>query len=128
MSTILEIASFGAFPTGLPSFTRYDTQNRVGNLDDAMKRKHMNSSPPDHSAKSKPEHVQDNDATLFRVNAPHNEFGDGFSASLMDGPSVDLFKVAGLEETDQLHDAVWSKFNWRSLLGKCGSANIIEAG
>lgn len=91
-----------------------------------MKRKQQNSSSSTHSVKSNPKHAQDNEATPARFEEPDDELGDGFSASLMDGPSIDLFKVAGLEETDQLHDAVWGKFNWQSLLGECGSANIIE--
>lgn len=58
----------------------------------------------------------------------NDQYGDGFSASLMDGPSIDLFQVAGLECTDELWAAVWDTFNWQSLLTECGSATIIEIG
>jgi len=57
---------------------------------------------------------------------PNEEYGDGFSASLMDGPSVDLFEIAGFEWTSELNDAVWSNYNWKSLLEECGSVEIIE--
>jgi hypothetical protein len=40
----------------------------------------------------------------------------GFSASLMDGPSIDVFAVAGLEWTPGLHDALWEKLSWKSLI------------
>jgi hypothetical protein len=43
----------------------------------------------------------------------------------MDGPSVDLFEITDIEYSDELHDAVWGKHNWQSLLGECGSAFII---
>jgi hypothetical protein len=56
------------------------------------------------------------------------EFGDGFSATLMEGPSVDLFQVAGLEWTSDLNDAVWGHHNWQSLLQECRSVKIIETG
>lgn len=59
----------------------------------------------------------------------HNvEFGDGFSASLMEGPSVDLFQVAGLEWTSDLNDAIWGHHNWQSLLQECRSVEIIKTG
>ena len=56
----------------------------------------------------------------------NEEYGDGFSASLMDGPSVDLFEIAGFEWTSELNDAVWGNYNWKSLLEECGSVEIIE--
>ena len=55
----------------------------------------------------------------------NKKYGNGFSASLMDGPTVNLFKIADLEETDELSDAVWSNHNWQSLLEECHSAEII---
>ena len=56
----------------------------------------------------------------------HNEkYGDGFAASLMDGPIVDLFEIAGFEWTSELNDAVWGKYNWKSLIEECGSVNLI---
>jgi hypothetical protein len=55
----------------------------------------------------------------------NKEYGVGFSASLIDGPSVDLFEIAEIEYSDELHDAVWGKHNWQSLLGECGSAFIL---
>jgi hypothetical protein len=59
---------------------------------------------------------------------PNDEFGDGFSATLMDGPRADLFEIAGLEWTSDLHDAVWGNHNWKSLLEECENAEIIETG
>jgi len=51
----------------------------------------------------------------------NNVYGDGFSAILLDGPSVDLFEIAYVEYSDELHDAVWEKYNWQSLEDECGS-------
>jgi hypothetical protein len=59
---------------------------------------------------------------------PNDEYGDGFSATLMDGPRADLFEIAGLEWTSDLHDAVWGNHNWRSLLEECENAEIIQTG
>lgn len=59
---------------------------------------------------------------------PNEDYGPGFFASLMDGPSVDLFQIARLECTDELHDKVWGRHNWKDLLDECGSATIIETG
>jgi len=59
----------------------------------------------------------------------HNEkYGDGFAASLMDGPIVDLFEISGFEWTSELNDAVWGKYNWKSLIEECGSVNLIVTG
>jgi len=58
----------------------------------------------------------------------NEDYGKGFSASLMDGPSVDLFEIAGFEWTSELNDAVWGKYNWKSLLEECGSVDVIETG
>ena len=57
---------------------------------------------------------------------PNEEYGDGFSASLMNGPSVDLFEIAGYEWTPELNDAVWGDYNWKSLLEECSSIELIE--
>ena len=59
---------------------------------------------------------------------PNEEYGEGFPASLMDGPSVDLFAIAGFEWTSELNDAVWGNYNWKSLLEECGSVEVIETG
>ena len=59
---------------------------------------------------------------------PNEDYGDGFSATLMDGPRADLFEIAGLEWTSDLNDAVWGNHNWKSLLEECENAEIIEAG
>ena len=56
----------------------------------------------------------------------NEEYGDGFSASLMNGPSVDLLEIAGYEWTPELNDAVWGEYNWKSLLEECSSIEIIE--
>lgn len=58
----------------------------------------------------------------------NTEHGQGFSATLMDGPSIDLFEIAGLEWTADLHDDVWGHHNWKSLLEECRTAEIIETG
>ena len=57
---------------------------------------------------------------------PNDEYGDGFSATLMDGPRADLFEIAGLEWTSDLNDAVWGNHNWKSLLEECENAEIIQ--
>jgi hypothetical protein len=59
---------------------------------------------------------------------PNDEYGDGFSATLMDGPRADLFEIAGLEWSSDLNDAVWGNHNWRSLLEECENAEIIQTG
>ena len=59
---------------------------------------------------------------------PNEDYGDGFSATLMDGPRADLFEIAGLEWTSDLNDAVWGNHNWKSLLEECENAEIIETG
>jgi len=73
-------------------------------------------------AKAKPKKLD------FDFLESNEEYGDGFSASLMDGPSVDLFEIAGFEWTSELNDAVWGNYNWKSLLEECGSVEIIETG
>ena len=54
--------------------------------------------------------------------------GLGFSASLMDGPEVNYFDIAGLPCNDTLHDAVWGESNWQSLLDSCDEALLYETG
>ena len=63
-----------------------------------------------------------NKKTFLRKN---KKYGQGFSASLMDGPSVNFFEIADVEYSDELNDAVWGKHNWQSLLDECSSALII---
>jgi hypothetical protein len=58
----------------------------------------------------------------------NDEYGDGFSATSMDGPSADLFEIAGLEWTADLNDAVWGNYNWKNLLEECTTAEIIQTG
>ena len=57
-----------------------------------------------------------------------DEHGQGFSASLMDGTSVDIFDIAGIECSDELHDRVWGNHNWESILGECDAAFCMEVG
>ena len=59
---------------------------------------------------------------------PNEDYGDGFSATLMDGPRADLFEIAGLEWASDLNDAVWGNHNWKSLLEECENDEIIETG
>jgi len=54
------------------------------------------------------------------------EYGDGFSASLMNGPDTDLLKISGLHYTDELNDAVWGRYTWKNLVEDCSSADLIE--
>jgi len=56
----------------------------------------------------------------------HKEFGPGFAASLIDGLSVDIFDLAELECTDELHDALWGERNWRSVIEEFESVTLIE--
>jgi len=55
------------------------------------------------------------------------EYGDGFSASLMNGTDINLLKISGLHYTDELNDAIWGRYTWKGLLEDCPSADIIEA-
>ncbi|MCX7366291.1 MAG: hypothetical protein NTV97_31365 [Alphaproteobacteria bacterium] len=57
-----------------------------------------------------------------------DEQGRGFSASLMDGPLVDIFSLAGIDPSDELHDAVWGDHNWQSILDQCDEAFCVEVG
>lgn len=50
-----------------------------------------------------------------------------FSASRMDGPSVDLIRVSGLPDSDELSDCLWSATNWENLLASCEQADVVEA-
>jgi len=68
------------------------------------------------------------DKTELKFIKSHRKYGDGFSATLMNGPSADLFEIAGLEPTSELLDAVWGNHNWKSLLEECPTADIIETG
>lgn len=56
----------------------------------------------------------------------NEQYGRGFGASLIDGPSIDIFRLAGLELTDELTDNLWNNVNWQSLLDACQSATVIE--
>lgn len=53
-------------------------------------------------------------------------YGLGFSASLIDGPYVDIFMVAGLRNTDELSDGVWGNANWLTILESCWAVSIEE--
>jgi hypothetical protein len=80
---------------------------------------------PKSPAKRKVANPDDSGVNFLRHS---KRYGKGFSASLMDGPSVDLFKIAGLEWTSELNDAVWGQYNWKSLLEECKGIEIIETG
>lgn len=67
------------------------------------------------------------DKTELKFIKSHRKYGDGFSATLMNGPSADLFEIAGLEPTSELLDAVWGNHNWKSLLEECPTAEIGRA-
>jgi len=54
--------------------------------------------------------------------------GRGFFASLVDGPSIDFFTLAGVNPSDELHDAVWAEHDWQSILGECEEAFCVEIG
>jgi hypothetical protein len=55
----------------------------------------------------------------------HRSYGLGFRASLIDGLEADVFELAGLQYSDELHDKVWRNQNWRELVERCG-AEVIE--
>lgn len=54
------------------------------------------------------------------------EHGIGFGASLMDDLDVCPFKLAGIEWTPELDQAVWNRHNWRDLIDNCPSAEYFE--
>jgi hypothetical protein len=56
----------------------------------------------------------------------HRTYGEGFRASLLDGLSVDIYDLAGVEYSDSLHDKLWAAQTWRELVERCG-AEVIEA-
>jgi hypothetical protein len=58
----------------------------------------------------------------------HEDQGLGFDASLIDGPSVDFFNLAGIDSSDGIHDAVWKDNNWQSILDQCEEAFCVEIG
>jgi hypothetical protein len=75
---------------------------------------------------SKTENVENmNNSNTKSYLTKNKKYGAGFPASLMDGPTVDLFEIAEIEYTDELSDAVWRSHNWQSLLEKCRSIEII---
>jgi hypothetical protein len=49
-----------------------------------------------------------------------------FNATLIEGPDINLFKVANLEETQELSEAVWNATNWQKLLEGCAFVSLIE--
>lgn len=55
-----------------------------------------------------------------------NNIGFGFNASLIDGPELCLFELAGLFLVDEVYDHIWDTINWRDLLGLCSSVEIQE--
>ena len=54
------------------------------------------------------------------------EHGQGFSASLMDRTSVDIFEIAGIPWSVELSNRVWGNHNWQSVLDECDAAFCIE--
>lgn len=52
----------------------------------------------------------------------------GFRASLMSGPDIDLFALAGFAARDDVESAVWEETNWKGLVEDCFSATLIEVG
>lgn len=61
-----------------------------------------------------------------RLVSNDEEHGQGFAASLIDGMAVDVFKFAGVEWTEELHERLWSNHNWQSLLDSCPAAEYLE--
>jgi len=57
----------------------------------------------------------------------HPDFGLGFRASLIEGPNIDLFALAGFRSAD-LQLAVQDRTNWCHLVDLCPSAKRIEVG
>lgn len=54
------------------------------------------------------------------------ELGPGFSATLMEGPAVSYFSVAGIPETEELSERLWNEHNWQSVLEHCPVAEEID--
>jgi hypothetical protein len=58
----------------------------------------------------------------------NRKYGRGFGASLMDGPYVSLFDIAGLRSGGELSDRLWDNHNWESLLDECDEIVLIKTG
>lgn len=63
-----------------------------------------------------------------RMMSEDETLGCGFYASLMDGPGVCFFSLAGIHCSDRLHDAVWNDKNWHTLLDECDEASCEVVG
>jgi hypothetical protein len=49
-----------------------------------------------------------------------------FTASRMDGPSIDVFEVSGLPWKDDISDGVWGNTNWEALFQCCPEVDFQE--
>jgi hypothetical protein len=56
----------------------------------------------------------------------NKKYGNGFSATLIDGLSVDIFEISGLNYSEKLSDLIWGNHNWQTLIDQCSSATIIS--
>lgn len=56
----------------------------------------------------------------------HEEKGPGFGASLMDGPSVDYFSLAGLDDLNELSGKIWNDHNWIDIVRGCSAVFDLE--
>lgn len=52
----------------------------------------------------------------------------GFRASLMNGPDINIFALAGFAGRDDVESAVWEETNWKGLVENCSYATLIEVG
>ena len=51
--------------------------------------------------------------------------GYGFDATMVDGPTrISLEGIAGMEFTNEQHDAVWGATNWHELVDECYAAEV----
>lgn len=63
-----------------------------------------------------------------KLMSTHEEQGLGFAASLMDGPLVDPFTLAGIKNCDELEEAVWEETNWKDLLEDHTGVHLVVIG
>jgi len=62
----------------------------------------------------------------FSFLSKNKKYGDGFSATLIDGLSINIFEISGLNYSEELSDAIWGNHNWQTLIDQCSSATIIS--
>lgn len=61
---------------------------------------------------------------MIKTTTQNNDNDFVFSGSLVDGPSIDLIELSGLELTDDEQDRVWENTSPRDLLDEAGCEEI----